>query len=90
MEENGTKSIAAGNIGVSLSEAIAEGIDDDTTIFLEVSSFQSGTMRKLNPNFLSGRILPRIIWMFMIQKRIILQRRLICFPVPEKIWVGSR
>ena len=47
----GRKSIAAGNIGVSLSEAIAEGIDDDTTIFLEVSSFQSGTMRKLNPEF---------------------------------------
>ncbi|MEC8044124.1 MAG: UDP-N-acetylmuramoyl-L-alanine--D-glutamate ligase [Verrucomicrobiota bacterium] len=47
----GRKSIAAGNIGVSLSEVIAEGLDDDSTIFLEVSSFQSGTMRKLNPEF---------------------------------------
>lgn len=35
---------AAGNLGISLSEVVADGLDEDATLFLEVSSFQAQGM----------------------------------------------
>ena len=41
---------SAGNIGRSLSQHIADGIEPDTMVFLETSSFQSQMIRYLKPD----------------------------------------
>lgn len=46
----GKPSVVAGNVGVSLSQLVADGLDPTTTIFLEISSFQSEDLLDLNPN----------------------------------------
>ena len=41
--------VSAGNIGLSLSEAVASGIDPRATVFLETSSFQAERLSNLKP-----------------------------------------
>ena len=41
--------VSAGNIGLSLSEAVASGIDPRATVFLETSSFQAERLSHLKP-----------------------------------------
>ena len=48
----GKSAICAGNIGTSLSEVIARGLNFRTTIFLEVSSFQAQKLKFLAPDAL--------------------------------------
>ena len=42
--------VTAGNIGRSLSQVIAEGMEQDSLVFLETSSFQSQMLRYLEPD----------------------------------------
>lgn len=46
---NGMPAIAAGNIGLPLSQVIADGLRDETTIFLETSSFQAEDLKYIKP-----------------------------------------
>ena len=46
---NGKNAIAAGNIGLPLSQVVADGINRDTTIFLETSSFQAEDLKYIKP-----------------------------------------
>ena len=46
---NGMPAIAAGNIGLPLSQVIADGLGKDTTVFLETSSFQADDLRYIKP-----------------------------------------
>ncbi len=45
----GRSSVCAGNVGTSLCSSIARGIPEAATIFLEVSSFQSQSLRLMRP-----------------------------------------
>jgi UDP-N-acetylmuramoylalanine--D-glutamate ligase len=47
---NGTSAIAAGNVGLPLSQVIADGLGKETTVFLETSSFQSEDLKYLKPD----------------------------------------
>ena len=45
----GRKAVAAGNVGLSLCELVARGVEPETEVFLEVSSFQSQSLSNLCP-----------------------------------------
>ena len=45
----GKSALTAGNIGVPLSQLVADGLDSKTTIFLETSSYQSEDLKYLRP-----------------------------------------
>jgi UDP-N-acetylmuramoylalanine--D-glutamate ligase len=45
----GRTAVCAGNVGVPLSQLVADGIEDETTVFLETSSFQSADLEFINP-----------------------------------------
>ncbi len=45
----GIKSVIAGNIGTPITELIAEGLHQETTIFLETSSFQARNLKYFKP-----------------------------------------
>jgi UDP-N-acetylmuramoylalanine--D-glutamate ligase len=45
----GRNAVCAGNVGVPLSQLVADGIEDETTVFLETSSFQSADLEFINP-----------------------------------------
>ena len=49
-KESGKKAFTAGNIGVPLCELIAKGLDPDSLVFLEVSSFQAQQLKNLRPS----------------------------------------
>lgn len=46
---NGMPAIAAGNIGLPLSQVIADGLGQETTVFLETSSFQAEDLKYFKP-----------------------------------------
>ena len=46
---SGRKAVAAGNVGLSLCELVARGVEPETEVFLEVSSFQSQSLSNLRP-----------------------------------------
>jgi UDP-N-acetylmuramoylalanine--D-glutamate ligase len=48
----GRSAVVAGNIGVPLSKLIAEGLSDETTVFLETSSFQGEDLKFIKLNSL--------------------------------------
>ena len=45
----GKSAVAAGNVGLPLCELLASGLDRETLVFLEVSSFQAQGMKNLSP-----------------------------------------
>ena len=46
---NGKNAVAAGNVGIPLSRVVADGINEETTIFLETSSFQAEDLNYIKP-----------------------------------------
>ena len=48
----GKSVVCAGNVGTSLSEVVVDGLDSQTSIFLEVSSFQAAKLKFLKPSSL--------------------------------------
>ena len=46
----GMQAVFAGNVGTSLSEIITRGLRSETTLFLEVSSFQAENIKFLSPD----------------------------------------
>lgn len=45
----GKSALTAGNVGVPLSQLVADGLDSETTVFLETSSYQSEDLKYLRP-----------------------------------------
>ena len=48
-EISGKPAVVAGNVGIPLSQLVADGLDSESTIFLETSSFQSEDLVHLTP-----------------------------------------
>ena len=48
-QARGIKSVIAGNVGTPITELIAEGLHQETTIFLETSSFQARNLKYFKP-----------------------------------------
>jgi len=46
----GNSAVAAGNVGVPICKLLADGLNRDTVVFLEVSSFQAQGMKNLRPD----------------------------------------
>jgi len=46
----GKPAVCGGNVGTSLSEVVTRGLRADTTVFLEVSSFQAENIKFLSPD----------------------------------------